>query len=179
MTPGDVRQVGERIEGGPALEVGEEEAHLAWRAGGAQSQHPRHEEFALAAAGHPRDDGVGPVRDEVHDGVPGVVEPDDRAEPGERSTAGSSEPRCDRGRSGCLGSGQLFCQRRQSRAMCSACARETPSTAIWRASPPASSRASAGEVTVSTASHAGGTRADGSTRTIANSASGGIGAALR
>ena len=62
---GDVRHVGERVERGAALEVGEEEAHLARRVRRAQREDPGDEQLGLARPGDTRDDRVRSVRDEI------------------------------------------------------------------------------------------------------------------
>ena len=61
----DVRHARERVERRPALEVGEQEAHLAGGVRRAQREDPGDEQLALARAGDSRDDRVRAVRDEV------------------------------------------------------------------------------------------------------------------
>ena len=127
--PGDVRELAEGVEGRSSFEVSEQEAHLARRARGAQREHPGHEELALSAAGHAGHDGVRPVRDEVQDGRDAVLEPDDSAEAGEgrHRAAARRERRAHGSDSSAPGSSAASAAR--SGRDCSACARETPSTA--------------------------------------------------
>lgn len=65
----DVREVRERVERHPALEIGEEEGDLSCRIGGAQRRYPRRQQLGLAAARDARDDGVRSIADEVHEHV--------------------------------------------------------------------------------------------------------------
>ena len=87
---GDVRHAGERVERRPALEVGEQEAHLARGVRRAQREDPGDEQLALARAGDPRDDGVRPVGDEIDDRRLAALAPDHRGEPCHGATAGAS-----------------------------------------------------------------------------------------
>ena len=75
---GDVGHIGEDVERGAALEVGEEEAHVARRMRGAQRHDPGHEQFGLARAGDAGDHGVRTVRNEIDHQRLTPLDPDDR-----------------------------------------------------------------------------------------------------
>ena len=79
----DVRQLGEGVEGGPAFEVGEQEAHFARRARRAQREHPGHEQLALPAPVMPATTACGPSATRSTTAWPPSCEPDDGAEAGE------------------------------------------------------------------------------------------------